>query len=220
MRDKVLICCVIILAFLNIFVCVYVMDMANKYDELKANEKSLLRKIDRDRLDVITLRPNESINITMENEVYEIKLLDVRENEPCSTTSPGEGEVMPMPCAWFGDYSVSVAINGVELWLTSELNYSHPLISTDFWTNYIIYYLPDYGTEEASFLIELDKNYEKEQNIIVGNYLVYLNEDNKVLDITTFTNEPQRWGLKYVGMRLQEIGDMIRGGKKLEEISD
>lgn len=206
MKNKLMVFSLITLAILNIFVSFYAINIKEKYESLK-----ILDSKREDRLDSVTLKLNESAKINLGTNQYTLKLLKIIKDPPCFTTGFDSTD-----CVRTGEYDINFSINGITFTLDSGLNYSHPIITTNFRTDYIIYYVPEYNDEEATFFIEKDKSYKKETNLIVGNYIVYVDENNKVIDITTFTREVETWGKKYAGKNLTEIRELINKGEDLK----
>lgn len=67
------------------------------------------------------------------------------------------------------------------------------------------------------FLLNKKLFYEKAANLIIGNYIIYVDENNKVIDINTFTREVQTWGKKYAGDDLANVIKMINSGVDLKK---
>ena len=181
------------------------------------NEKEKI--VNRDRLDTITLEVNESIEIELGDKKYTLKLLEIWEMTPCSELPPTDPNQIYMPsfCAPSKTLQTLFSINNVQLYLDSGFNYSSWIRSTDFITDYVIYYIPEFSETEATFLIENDPNYKKERNLIIGDYVVYVDENNKIIDINTFSREIQTWGLRYAGRDLKEITKKINEGIDLRK---
>jgi hypothetical protein len=165
----------------------------------------------RDIIDAITLKPGEIVYIDLGEYEYKLELKEIRKNTPC----PEENSDPLWPCAWVGEYTVVIELDDIEFYIDSEFNYSVRLDSTNLNANYIIYYVPEYDGKEATFFLEYDINYEKEKNLIIGNYLVYINDYNKVVNIKTFTNREHTWNKNYIGKDLEDIEEMIKQGMDL-----
>jgi len=211
-----------ILIIWNLVISVYMVSVNRNLETFK--RESIYQAVNNKRTNLILLKPNESKKVVLADREYTLLLKEIHKNEPCprSGTTPNIGgkkpnEPVPMPCAWVGDYSVTISVNGIDFALTSEYNQSHPLISTAFFTNDVIYYLPEYSEKEAYFIIENDAKWEKETNLVIGNYLVYVNQDNKIIDINTFSREVQTWGKKYADRDLEDIEKLIKKGVDLKK---
>ena len=197
MKNKILIIGFVIFIVLSF---VYAMN----YDEIPEKKYSEIK----DKLDIVSLQLKESVDIKLSGRKYKLKLLDIIKHDLCIE----EPEDPNWPsCVWTGEYEVSFSINNIKFSLDSGFNPSHPIITTDFRTSYIIYYIPDYNEKEARFYIEEDVTYEKERNLIIGNYLVYLDKNNKAVGIKSFNDEDENIEEQYIGKNIETIKKMIIG---------
>ena len=205
MKKNIMIMSIVLLAVANVFMFSYTLDIRDKYEKLKTR----LDVVNRNRIGATTLKVGESTDIELDNKEYSLKLIRIIKDPPCISTGMDD----TTNCVRTGEYDISFSINGIVFALDSGLNYSSQIITTDFVTSYVIYYVPEYNDREATFFIEKDVDYKKETHLIVGNYIVYVDEDYKVIDINTFSAEEQTWGRKYVGMSLENIKELIKNGE-------
>lgn len=145
MKNKLMISGIIILIILNIFIANYAFNLNKKYEFLKTS----FAAVNKNGLDTITLKINESAKIELGDKQYTLKVLEIIKDPPCVSTG-----FVSSDCVRKGEYDINFSINDVVFALDSGLNYSHPMISTDFYTPYIIYYVPEYNDQEATFFIK------------------------------------------------------------------
>jgi len=153
MKNKLMILAIMLLIVLNIFISSYAFDLNRKYTDLKVKYDV----VNKNRLDIITLKLKESTCIELGDKEYSIKLLEIIKDPPCITTSIDTST----DCVRNGEYDIKFSIDGIIFALDSGLNYSAQIITTDFITNYVIYYVSEYNDLEATFFIEEDRNYKK-----------------------------------------------------------
>ena len=213
MKNKIIISSIVILVISIVFVSIYTIMMNMAYERLK-NEFESVKK---NRLDIITLKPNEEVSIKLDDNDVTLKLIDITKFEPCPEEEidnpPGWG------CWYPGDYEINLSVNDIVFGFDSGNNYATDIRSMNLTTDYAIYYIPNYSDDEASFLIEKDPTFDKMKNLVIGDYLIYLDHSNRVIDINTLTKDIQTWGKKYAGKGLEEIRKMIDEGRDLKKES-
>ena len=197
----------LVLILINILISIYALNTDKKYEEVKEELESLKGRF------AITLKQGESTAIELGGKQYPLKLLRIESDPPCNIAY----SETPTECVRTGEYDIAFTINGIEFWLDSNFNSSAEIITVNFKTDYVIYYIPEYNKEEATFYIEKDETYEKEKRIIIGDYLIHIDEDNKVTDINTFSKEDYPWHKNYIGEDLEVISKMIDEGVDLRE---